>query len=111
MAREMDFSRAREPGSTVHDRCTLSPPDPHALREARMIPLRDTIRPRRFPLVNYAIIALNVVVFMYELSLGRRGDAFLVTYGLVPRHFTLSALFTSMFLHGGWLHLFGNMLY
>jgi len=76
-----------------------------------MIPLRDTIPSRRTPVVNHAIIAANVLVFLYELSLGRRFDSFLYTYGLVPRDFALTSLVTSTFLHGGWLHLLGNMLY
>jgi membrane associated rhomboid family serine protease len=76
-----------------------------------VIPLRDTIPAARVPVVNYAIIAANVVVFLYETSLGSRAEAFLFTYGLVPRHFALTALATSMFLHGGFLHLGGNMLY
>ncbi|HYV58234.1 MAG TPA: rhomboid family intramembrane serine protease [Candidatus Nitrosopolaris sp.] len=76
-----------------------------------MIPLRDTVPSATFPVVNYAIIAANVLVFLYQLSLGPHFEAFLHTYGLVPRHFTLLALMTSMFLHGGWFHLLGNMLY
>ncbi|HYR96452.1 MAG TPA: rhomboid family intramembrane serine protease [Candidatus Binatus sp.] len=76
-----------------------------------MIPLRDTIPSARVPVVNYAIIAANVVVFLYEASLGRQVEAFIFTYGLVPRDFTFPSLLTSMFLHGGWLHLLGNMLY
>jgi membrane associated rhomboid family serine protease len=52
-----------------------------------------------------------VVVFLYEASLGNRADAFIVHWGLVPRHFGLANLLTSMFLHGGLLHLLGNMLY
>ena len=76
-----------------------------------MIPLRDTIPSLRVPLVNYAIIALNVLVFMYEASLGRYAEAFIYTYGLVPRDFSFTSLITSLFLHGGWMHLFGNMLY
>ena len=76
-----------------------------------MIPLRDTIPSRTFPVVNFTIIAANVLVFFYELSLGSRFEAFLYSYGLVPRDFVLASLVTSMFLHGGWLHLLGNMLY
>jgi len=76
-----------------------------------MIPLRDTIPSARVPVVNYAIIAANVVVFLYEASLGPQVEAFIFTYGLVPRDFTFPSLLTSMFLHGGWLHLLGNMLY
>lgn len=76
-----------------------------------MIPLRDTIPSARVPVVNYTIIALNVLVFLYEASLGRHVEAFIYTYGLVPRDFTFPSLVTSMFLHGGWFHLLGNMLY
>src|SRR5262249_25446992 len=76
-----------------------------------MIPLRDTIPSATFPVVNLAIIAANVLVFLYQVSLGPRFEAFVYTYGLVPRHFALTTLMTSMFLHGGWFHLLGNMLY
>ena len=76
-----------------------------------MIPLRDTIPSSRVPLVNYAIIAANVAVFLHETTLGPRLDEFVYTYGLVPREFAPATLVTSMFLHGGWAHLLGNMLY
>jgi membrane associated rhomboid family serine protease len=76
-----------------------------------MIPLRDTVPSLRVPVVNYAIIGANVLVFFYEASLGYRADAFIMRWGLVPRHFALVTVLTSMFLHGGLLHLIGNMLY
>ncbi|HZP40702.1 MAG TPA: rhomboid family intramembrane serine protease [Candidatus Binatia bacterium] len=76
-----------------------------------MIPLRDTIPSARVPVVNYCLIAANVAVFVFELSLGERAEAFLFAYGLVPREFAFSRLLTSMFLHGGIAHLLGNMLY
>jgi len=76
-----------------------------------VIPLRDTIPSARVPIVNYAIIALNVLVFWHEVSLGRHAEAFVMHYGLVPREFTFDTLLTSMFVHGGWMHLIGNMLY
>ena len=76
-----------------------------------MIPLRDTIPSATVPVVNYGIIAVNVAVFLYEASLGRHLEAFVFAHGLVPRDFAFSNLVTSMFLHGSWLHLFGNMLY
>jgi len=81
-----------------------------------MIPLRDTIPSGSYPVVNLLLIALNVLCFFYELSLGPAASALLERYGLVPAAFGLSAggitpLFTSMFLHSGWLHLGGNMLF
>jgi rhomboid family protein len=76
-----------------------------------MIPLRDTVPSSRVPVVNYAIIAINVVVFLYEVSLGSDADRFIRVHGLVPRDFAFSTLLTSMFIHGGWAHIFGNMLY
>jgi len=83
-----------------------------------MIPLRDTIPSATVPFVTRLLIAANVVVFLYQAGLaGREGEAFIRTWGLVPRHVhldrpeTLLPLVTSMFLHGGWMHLIGNMLY
>ncbi len=76
-----------------------------------MIPLRDTIPHEHPPLVNYAIILANVAVFFYEVSLGRHAEVFIWHYGLVPLHFSFTTLLTSMFLHGGWAHLLGNMLF
>ena len=76
-----------------------------------MIPLRDTIPSVRVPIVNYAIIAVNVLVFCYEVSLGPYADELIKHWGLVPRRFGLESLLTSMFLHGSWLHLLGNMLF
>jgi membrane associated rhomboid family serine protease len=83
-----------------------------------MIPIRDTIRAQRFPAVNTLLILLNVVVFLFEVSLGARAlDRLIFTYGLVPGRFWATKgvaewlpIFTSMFLHGGWLHLIFNML-
>jgi membrane associated rhomboid family serine protease len=84
-----------------------------------LIPIADEIRSRRVPLVNYTLIALNVVAFLFELALGRNLDAFLMSLGAVPARIVAPSaspmawltLFTSMFLHGGWMHLIGNMLY
>jgi membrane associated rhomboid family serine protease len=82
-----------------------------------MIPLQDTIQSRSFPLVNWMLIALNVVVFFFMLSLGPDAERLVFALGVVPARFlaypSLSeglTLITSMFLHGGWLHLFSNML-
>jgi membrane associated rhomboid family serine protease len=82
-----------------------------------MIPLRDTLRPETLPIVTRLLIVINVLVFLYQAGLGAAGERFILTYGLVPRHFefgrldTFRPIFTSMFLHGGWMHLIGNMLY
>jgi membrane associated rhomboid family serine protease len=76
-----------------------------------MIPLRDIIPSRTTPVVTVAIITLNVLVFLFELSLGRSVDAFTLYFGLVPAAFSWVAVFTSMFVHGGFLHIAGNMLY
>lgn len=84
-----------------------------------MIPLRDNIPSRSFPFITYSIIAINALVFWYELQLGQGVESFLRTFGLVPARFHASTdlvarglpVLTSMFLHGGALHLIGNMLY
>jgi membrane associated rhomboid family serine protease len=84
-----------------------------------MIPLRDNISARRFPIVNIAIIALNVLVFVFEDVLSPQQLQHVIElYGLVPAHFWHGGgelarwlpLFTSVFLHGGWWHLISNML-
>ena len=94
-----------------------------------MIPLYDRNPTRRFPIVTVSLIAACFVVFLYELSLtmGGGGDAalerFFDTWGAVPSKITASidagnyvsqatlGIVTSIFLHGGWLHILGNMLY
>jgi membrane associated rhomboid family serine protease len=76
-----------------------------------VIPLRDIIPSRTTPFVTIGLIALNIVVFLYELSLGRGVDAFTLYYGLVPAAFSWMTVFTSMFIHGSFLHIAGNMLY
>ena len=76
-----------------------------------MIPLRDIIPSRTTPYVTISLISLNVLVFLYELSIGRAVDAFTLYFGLVPAAFSWVTVFTSMFLHGGLLHVAGNMLY
>src|SRR4029453_15897982 len=76
-----------------------------------MIPLRDVIPSRTTPVVTIGLIALNIIVFMYELSIGRAVDAFTLYYGLIPAAFSWVNVFPSMFLHGSFLHVAGNMLY
>lgn len=80
-----------------------------------MLPLGDDDSGRRtFPLVTYALIVLNVLFFFVELS---GGDAFIARWAFVPSRFLANpgadflTIFTSMFMHAGWLHLGGNMLY
>jgi membrane associated rhomboid family serine protease len=77
-----------------------------------VIPLRDVIPTRSRPVVTPALIAANVLIFLYQWSLGERaGTSFIFDWGVIPADFTLLTLFTSMFLHGGFLHAGGNMLY
>jgi membrane associated rhomboid family serine protease len=78
-----------------------------------MIPLTDTDRrPLRFPAMTAVIITINVAVFIVELSLG---DPFVARWAAVPADITsgrhLETLLTSMFLHGSWSHLIGNMIF
>jgi len=77
-----------------------------------MIPLRDVIPSRTFPLFTIAFIAFNSAGFLFEVSLPDRAlEAFMYIYGVVPAQFNWLSVLTSMFLHGGWLHFLGNMLY
>jgi membrane associated rhomboid family serine protease len=87
-----------------------------------LIPIRDTIRSETYPIINYVLIALNILAFLVEQLQGRNLNEFIFTYGLVPARYSvpqISAQFTSgqqviaflafMFLHGGFFHLLGNM--
>ena len=76
-----------------------------------MIPLRDVIPSRTTPVVTVALIVVNALVFLYEFSLGPDVNEFIIAYGLIPSAFSWATLLTSMFLHGGFLHCAGNMLY
>ena len=77
-----------------------------------MIPLRDVIPSRTFPFVTITIIVLNALAWILELSLSPRElREFLYVYGVVPADFHVPTLVTSMFLHGGWSHILGNMWY
>jgi membrane associated rhomboid family serine protease len=80
-----------------------------------MLPIGDDDSARRtVPLVTYALIALNILFFFVEQS---GGDAFIGKWAFVPSRFLANpfgdfpTLFTSMFMHAGWVHLGGNMLY
>jgi membrane associated rhomboid family serine protease len=88
-----------------------------------MIPLRDTVRSRTFPFVTVALIAVNVLVFLEEISFGRNLPRLIDAFGFIPSRFIFWSdmgraaldpmrfvpLFTAAFLHGGWAHLLGNM--
>lgn len=75
-----------------------------------MIPLRSSERTYTPATVTLVLITLNVAIFFFELSLAPWSrDRFISHYGLVPGRFHFSALLTCMFLHGGWLHILGNM--
>lgn len=87
-----------------------------------MIPIRDRNPSRRTPIFNVALIVVNAAVFVYSQSLGPGLERFYYEFGMVPadvfrafdgHHYFDAVLpfFSSMFLHAGWLHLGGNMLY
>ena len=77
-----------------------------------MFPLSDVIPSRSVPFVTIGLIAINALVFLHQITLPpRQLDAFIATYALIPAYFTLPSVVTSMFLHGGWMHIIGNMLY
>lgn len=89
-----------------------------------MIPIRDDAPRTTTPYVNYFLIAVNILVFFFEVTLGTAGQTqFLYQFALVPSHFTgfvhgnpqfgavdgILPIFTAMFMHGGWLHIIFNM--
>jgi membrane associated rhomboid family serine protease len=89
-----------------------------------MFPLKDDNPTRITPVVTWALIAINVIIFLYQVSLGPRlGEVFIFQFGAIPAVVVgdqklpaaITAIpagmsvFTSMFLHGGWMHLIGNM--
>lgn len=89
-----------------------------------MIPIRDNIPSRRFPVMNAVLIGINVILFLYEVSLAvPEREAFLRVYGMIPRQVTgffameavsladFGSVVTAMFLHGSWMHIIGNMLF
>ena len=75
-----------------------------------MFPIRDTQPSYSRPVVTIAIIILNLLVFLFEFTLDEDSrNAFITAWGLVPDHFRVLNIFTAMFLHGGWMHVLGNM--
>ena len=77
-----------------------------------MIPLRDVIPSRTTPYITITIIILNAAAWLFEVSLDPETlNRFISVYGVVPAYFSAPTLITSMFLHGGWMHIIGNMWY
>jgi membrane associated rhomboid family serine protease len=77
-----------------------------------MFPISDVIPSRTTPVVTVSLIVINSVVFLYQWMLPQHAlQVFTAHYALIPAYFSVSAVLTSMFLHGGWMHIIGNMLY
>ena len=83
-----------------------------------MIPIRDELKTHRTPIVNYLLIAVNVLVFIWMFLNQGRFESIVYEHGLIPASLLdgiqlseIVDIFTSMFMHGGWMHLAGNMLY
>jgi len=83
-----------------------------------MLPLKDNISSQTRPIITYIILALNVVIFLYEISLGSHFGDFIMKYGAVPYYMfhpvgvsSYGTLFSSMFIHANFMHIFGNMLF
>jgi len=82
-----------------------------------MFPLKDTQPSYSRPVVTTVLIAINILIFLFEWSLPEYSrhylsrTALIQLYGLTPDRFRFTTLVTSMFLHGGWMHVLGNMLY
>src|SRR5512147_2806357 len=75
-----------------------------------MIPLRDSQRSNSTPVITVGLIVVNVLAFLYQTSLDKFSlNHVIMEYGVVPSRLQLTSLVTSMFLHGGWMHLIGNM--
>src|SRR5258705_7749495 len=75
-----------------------------------MFPLRDTQPSYSKPVVTVLLIVINILVFLFQVSLDPYSrNEFIATYGLVPDQFHFQNVLTSMFLHGGWMHVLGNM--
>lgn len=87
-----------------------------------MIPIRDTIESKRYPIANNIIIAANVLSYLIQLAQGDRINQFIITYGLVPARYSVPEIasyftfgqqafpfFSYMFVHGGFWHILGNM--
>jgi membrane associated rhomboid family serine protease len=85
-----------------------------------MLPYRDNIKAYRLPVITWGLIGVNIIVFFFELMEGPNLDQVFFQFGLVPAYVTAGTygpryeivpFLTSMFMHSGWLHIGGNMLY
>jgi membrane associated rhomboid family serine protease len=77
-----------------------------------MIPLRDVIPSRTKPGVTVTLIALNVLIYLFQVGLTEQvQEAFIYAFAVVPAYFSFGSVFTSMFVHAGFAHLAGNMLF
>jgi membrane associated rhomboid family serine protease len=78
----------------------------------RVFPISDVIPSRSVPVVTVGLIVLNILVFIYQLTLPEPAlQLFVARYAVIPASFSVPTLFTSQFLHGGIMHVGGNMLY
>lgn len=77
-------------------------------RKGQFFPLSDTAPRKGFPILTISLIIINVAIFVWSLS---NFEDIIFTYGFIPAYATILTLFTSMFLHGGLDHIFGNMWY
>ncbi len=83
-----------------------------------MIPIRDQIPTRNVPVINYLLVAANVIVFIFQWLAGPYEEALVYQFALIPINFVsnltigdITDIFTSMFMHAGLAHIGGNMLY
>jgi hypothetical protein len=88
-----------------------------------MLPLRDNVKSSSIPFINYIIIGINAIVFIYEVTLGPQLQEFFYTFGVIPDRFIylvntgenyfalIFPFFSSMFMHGDWFHIIFNMLF
>lgn len=77
-----------------------------------LVPLHDSERSTTTPIVNGGLIALNVFVFLFQLTLDPFStNDFIFAFGFIPERFTLLSIVTSLFLHSGWMHLISNMVF
>lgn len=119
-------TNAGYPCSGLQSRSSTTLPSPEQAKECPLIPLRDDNPSSITPAVSWALIATCVLVFLWQFSLGPRdGQIAVYALGVIPVVLLegarlppevamvppLATVFTSMFLHGGWMHLIGNMLY